>query len=281
MEPTLSDWRSLPTALLRQGAVEESDWMHKSQEGQAFHYHALECWKCHEQEDWTGEHPTGGKHQHLLHPGDASSVQQILQGEGLLVLQVRQNRLKQRRSIDSCQKQHQCLSDRHSHGRLSIRWLRSKQMLWTFSWWTSTAPTTNPCLDTISTEVSNFIIVGDFNSHSQSWRYQHTDRRGEEVENWQDENCLLFINSPSDQPVTARVWCSGGIDRKKNSTINLTTAYGVCFYCLHINLSSHTGRHNKQIFLQCSGERQNIFEKLQQLYHYAPHTPNRNIHSNV
>ena len=38
------------------------------------------------------------------------------------------------------------------------------------------------CLDTISTEVSNFIIVDDFNSHSQNWRYQHMDRRGEEVE---------------------------------------------------------------------------------------------------
>ena len=55
-------------------------------------------------------------------------------------------------------------------------------------------------LDTISTEVSNFIIVGDFNSHSQSWGYQHMDIRGEEVENWQDENRLLLINSPSDQP---------------------------------------------------------------------------------
>ena len=41
------------------------------------------------------------------------------------------------------------------------------------------------------------------------------------------------------------------------------------------NLSSHTARHNKQIFLQCSGECQNIFEKLQQLYHPAPHTPNQ------
>ena len=55
-------------------------------------------------------------------------------------------------------------------------------------------------LDTISTEVSNFIIVGDFNSHSQSWGYQHIDRRGEEVQNWQDDNRLLLINSPSDQP---------------------------------------------------------------------------------
>ena len=45
------------------------------------------------------------------------------------------------------------------------------------------------------------------------------------------------------------------------------------------NLSSHTGRHNKQFFLQCSGERQNIFEKLQ--YHPAPHTPNVNIHPHI
>ena len=55
------------------------------------------------------------------------------------------------------------------------------------------------------------------------------------------------------QTVTARVWCRGGIDRKKNSTINLTTAYGACFYCLHINLSSHTGRHNKQLFYSAAG----------------------------
>ena len=57
-----------------------------------------------------------------------------------------------------------------------------------------------PSLDSISTEVSNFVIVGDLNSHSQSWGYQHMDRRGEEVENWQDENRLFLINSPSDQP---------------------------------------------------------------------------------
>ena len=29
--------------------------------------------------------------------------------------------------------------------------------------------------------------------------------------------------------VTARVWCRGGIDRKRNSTINLTTDSGACF----------------------------------------------------
>ena len=64
-----------------------------------------------------------------------------------------------------------------------------------------------PSLDTISTEVYNFIIVGDFNSHSQSWGYRHMDRRGEDVENWQDDNRLLLINSPSNQPTFySRQW---------------------------------------------------------------------------
>ena len=45
------------------------------------------------------------------------------------------------------------------------------------------------------------------------------------------------------------------------------------------NLSSH--RTSQQtIFSQCSGERQNIFEKWQQ-YHPAPHTPNGNIHPHI
>ena len=46
-------------------------------------------------------------------------------------------------------------------------------------------------------------------------------------------------------------------------------------YVFHKSLLSH--RTSQQtIFSQCSGERQNIFEKLQ--YHPAPHTPNGNIH---
>ena len=38
-----------------------------------------------------------------------------------------------------------------------------------------------------SVEISdrNFIIVGDFNSHSQSWGYDQADSRGDEVEDWQ------------------------------------------------------------------------------------------------
>ena len=40
----------------------------------------------------------------------------------------------------------------------------------------------------------NFIIVGDFNSHSQSWGYNHIDNRGKEIEDWQDENNITLIN---------------------------------------------------------------------------------------
>ena len=39
---------------------------------------------------------------------------------------------------------------------------------------------------------TSFIIVGDFNSHSQSWGYNHIDARGEEIEEWQDHNNLII-----------------------------------------------------------------------------------------
>ena len=55
-------------------------------------------------------------------------------------------------------------------------------------------------LDTIKVPDSSFIAVGDFNSHSQSWGYSQMDRRGEEVEDWQDEHHLVLINSPNDTP---------------------------------------------------------------------------------
>ena len=53
-------------------------------------------------------------------------------------------------------------------------------------------------LETIEV-TGSFIIVGDFNSHSQSWGYDHADARGDEVEDWQDEHRLLLINDPEDQ----------------------------------------------------------------------------------
>ena len=62
-------------------------------------------------------------------------------------------------------------------------------------------------LDTIHVPDSCFPAVGDFNSHSQSWGYNHMDRRGEEVEDWQDEHHLVLINSPHDTPTFySRSW---------------------------------------------------------------------------
>ena len=43
-------------------------------------------------------------------------------------------------------------------------------------------------------------MVGDFNSHSQSWGYDHSDARGEELEDWQDEHRLQLVNDPDDPP---------------------------------------------------------------------------------
>ena len=45
----------------------------------------------------------------------------------------------------------------------------------------------------------HYRVVGDFNSHSQSWVYDHIDKRGEEVEDWQDDHRLNLINKPEDQ----------------------------------------------------------------------------------
>ena len=52
-------------------------------------------------------------------------------------------------------------------------------------------------LETIEVE-GNFIIVGDFNSHSQSWGYPNSDARGDELEEWQDEHNLILVNDPND-----------------------------------------------------------------------------------
>ena len=59
----------------------------------------------------------------------------------------------------------------------------------------------------INVKSENFIIVGDFNSHSQSWGYNHIYNRGVEIEDWQDENNLTLINRPNDAPTFySRLW---------------------------------------------------------------------------
>ena len=48
----------------------------------------------------------------------------------------------------------------------------------------------NLALHNIHVRDSNFIIMGDFNSHSQSWGCDHIGAPGEEIEAWQDDNNL-------------------------------------------------------------------------------------------
>ena len=53
----------------------------------------------------------------------------------------------------------------------------------------------------------DWMIVGDFNSHSPSWGYPSLDAKGEEVEHWIVSNHLVLINTPTDPPTFySRVW---------------------------------------------------------------------------
>ncbi|RUS68475.1 hypothetical protein EGW08_023763 [Elysia chlorotica] len=64
-------------------------------------------------------------------------------------------------------------------------------------------------LDTMQTQDSKCLIVGDFNSHSEAWGYKEADRRGEEVEDWQVDNGLILLNDPDDPPsFFSRRWLS-------------------------------------------------------------------------
>ena len=62
-------------------------------------------------------------------------------------------------------------------------------------------------LDGIEPINSNWIVLGDFNSHSPSWGYSDVDNKGEEVENWLISNQLVLINHPDDPPTCySRAW---------------------------------------------------------------------------
>ena len=76
----------------------------------------------------------------------------------------------------------------------------------------------------------NCLAVGDFNSHSTSSGYGETDRRGDEVEDWQIENNMLLLNDPEDPPTFfSRRWIStstpdlafatGDLSRKTNRKV--------------------------------------------------------------
>ncbi|GFS13483.1 hypothetical protein ElyMa_001397600 [Elysia marginata] len=53
----------------------------------------------------------------------------------------------------------------------------------------------------------NFIVVGDFNSHSPSWGYKDLDSKGEKVEDWAIDNQLVLLNRADDPPTfTSMTW---------------------------------------------------------------------------
>ncbi|GFS16553.1 RNA-directed DNA polymerase from mobile element jockey [Elysia marginata] len=53
----------------------------------------------------------------------------------------------------------------------------------------------------------NFIVVGDFNSHSPSWGYKDLDSKGEKVEDWAIDNQLILLNRADDPPTfTSMTW---------------------------------------------------------------------------
>ncbi|GFS06344.1 hypothetical protein ElyMa_001220600 [Elysia marginata] len=54
-------------------------------------------------------------------------------------------------------------------------------------------------LDSIDIPDAGCLILGDFNSHSQSWGYDDMYHRGEEVEDWQIDQNLQLLNDPEDQ----------------------------------------------------------------------------------
>jgi ribonuclease HI len=56
------------------------------------------------------------------------------------------------------------------------------------------------CLNSMDIPDSRCLVIGDFNSHSETWGYSEADRRGEEVEDWQIDNKLLLLNDPEDPP---------------------------------------------------------------------------------
>ncbi|RUS73113.1 hypothetical protein EGW08_019135 [Elysia chlorotica] len=86
------------------------------------------------------------------------------------------------------------------------------------------------------------------NSKRASWGYDHMDHRGEEIENWQDENNLLLINQPTDAPTFySRSWHT-------TSTPDLA----FCTGNLHGNITRTVGDQlggsdHRPIYLQLQG----------------------------
>lgn len=105
-------------------------------------------------------------------------------------------------------------------------------------------------LETIEVPDTGFLMAGDFNSRSQSWGYNNLDRRGEEVESWQDENHLILVNDPTDTPTF--------YSRRWKSTTTPDLAF--CTDDIHSKISRTVeeqlgGSDHRPVVLTISGER--------------------------
>ena len=107
----------------------------------------------------------------------------------------------------------------------------------------------NLALDTIQVPDSGLLITGDFNSWSQSWGYNRLDKRGEEVEAWQDEHHLILVNDPTDPPTFySRRWKS-----------NTTPDMAFCTEDIHQRIKRTVedqlgGSDHRPVILTISGE---------------------------
>ena len=123
-------------------------------------------------------------------------------------------------------------------------------------------------------------------------RKTYTDKRNTTISPWCA--CSYFFydllkksNKEEDRSgspdVTARVWCRGRIDRKRNSTINLTTDSGACYLCLPqispltpdvtTNNFFHSAAGNAKIYLK----NYNIIPRLTLLMETFIHTYHRSF----
>ena len=66
------------------------------------------------------------------------------------------------------------------------------------------------------------MVMGDFNSHSERWGYAETDKRGEDVEDWEIDTNVHLINKEDDEPTFySRRWNSTSTPDLAFSTDNL------------------------------------------------------------
>ena len=110
---------------------------------------------------------------------------------------------------------------------------------------------------------SNTLVTGDFNSHSTSWGYETSDRRGEEVEDWQIDNNLLLLNDPDDPPTFySRRWMT-------TSTPDLAFATGdiACKTTREVS-TQLAGSDHKPIILQVQMKRSPTEAKMFPRWNY-------------